>query len=56
MLTAGTDAKALVASSAAVLLGVAVTFGCVALYVWRRTPVGTRAPLRRARVPHTGAA
>ncbi len=35
MLTAGTDVPALVASSAAVVLGVAVTFGSVAVYVWR---------------------
>ena len=35
MLTAGTDVKALVASTAAVLLGVAAVFGSVALYVWR---------------------
>jgi DMSO/TMAO reductase YedYZ heme-binding membrane subunit len=35
MLTAGTDVTALVGSSAAVLLGVAVTFGSVALYRWR---------------------
>ena len=35
MLTAGTDVKALVASTAAVLLGVAAVFGSVTLYVWR---------------------
>ena len=35
MLTAGTDVKALVASTAAVLLGVAAVFSSVALYVWR---------------------
>jgi predicted ferric reductase len=51
MLTAGTDVKALVASSAAVLLGVAVTFGCVALYLWRTDPGETRAPARPARLP-----
>jgi sulfoxide reductase heme-binding subunit YedZ len=58
MLTAGTDAKALIASSAAVLLGVAITFGAVALYLWRsepgepralaRTAQGTRPTTRRA--------
>jgi DMSO/TMAO reductase YedYZ heme-binding membrane subunit len=58
MLTAGTDAKALIASSAAVLLGVAITFGAVALYLWRsepgepralaRTGQGTRPTARRA--------
>src|SRR3954451_18093332 len=35
MLTAGTDVQALVASSTAVLLGVAATFGSVAMYLWR---------------------
>ena|SRR5215213_3404690 len=35
MLTAGTDAKSLLASTAAVLIGVAVVFGSTALYVWR---------------------
>jgi DMSO/TMAO reductase YedYZ heme-binding membrane subunit len=35
LLTAGTDAKALLASTAAVLLGSAAVFGSVALYVWR---------------------
>ncbi len=35
MLTAGTDAKALLASTSAVLLAVAATFGSVALYLWR---------------------
>ena len=35
MLTAGTDVKALVASTAAALLGVGAVFGSVALHVWR---------------------
>lgn len=35
MLSAGTDVKALVTSSTAVLVGVAVVFGSVALYTWR---------------------
>ena len=35
LLTAGTDVKALVASTAAVMLGVAAVFGSAALYVWR---------------------
>src|SRR5256885_4240676 len=51
MLTAGTDAKALVASSAAVLLGVAATFGAVALYLWRSGPTATGAVASPARVP-----
>jgi len=55
MLTAGTDVKALVASSTAVLLGVAVTFGSVALYCWR----SDRRALGRGRnpvpVPRAGA-
>lgn len=44
MLTAGTDVKALVASTAAVLLGVAAVFGSVALYVWRNDVGRPRAP------------
>jgi len=36
MLTAGTDAKAVVASSAAVLVATAAVFGSAALYLWRR--------------------
>jgi sulfoxide reductase heme-binding subunit YedZ len=35
MLTAGTDVKALVAPTAAVVLGVAATLGATAVYVWR---------------------
>jgi DMSO/TMAO reductase YedYZ heme-binding membrane subunit len=45
MLTAGTDVKALVTSSAAVLLGVAVTFGSVAVYL-RRSDRGEPRPVR----------
>jgi DMSO/TMAO reductase YedYZ heme-binding membrane subunit len=52
MLTAGTDAKALIASSAAVLLGVAITFGAVALYLWRSDPGEPRALARAARLPN----
>jgi DMSO/TMAO reductase YedYZ heme-binding membrane subunit len=51
MLTAGTDARALMATSAAVLLGVAVTFGSVAVYLWRSDPGEPRAIARPARVP-----
>jgi hypothetical protein len=51
MLTAGTDAKALVASTAAVLLGIATVFGSVALYVWRNDAVEQRTVTRSARVP-----
>jgi DMSO/TMAO reductase YedYZ heme-binding membrane subunit len=51
MLTAGTDAKAVLATSAAVLLGVAVTFGSVAMYLWRSAPAEPRAVVRPARVP-----
>ena len=50
MLTAGTDVKALVASSAAVLLAVAAIFGSVALYVWRNE---TGEPRALARSPAT---
>ena len=49
MLTAGTDAKALIASSAAVLLGIAATFGAVAVYLWRNDTSGTRAVTRSVR-------
>src|SRR3954453_20274639 len=52
MLTAGTDAKAVLASSAAVLLGVAVTFGWVAIYVWRNDP-GEPRPAARVRTRTT---
>jgi DMSO/TMAO reductase YedYZ heme-binding membrane subunit len=51
MLTAGTDAKALIASSAAVLLGVALTFGAVAMYLWRSDPGEGRTVGRAARIP-----
>jgi DMSO/TMAO reductase YedYZ heme-binding membrane subunit len=44
MLTAGTDAKALVASTAAALLGVGAVFGSVALYVWRHDTGPVRTP------------
>ena len=49
MLTAGTDAKALVASTAAVMLGTAAVFGSAALYVWRSDAGEPRrvAPARR---------
>ena len=36
MLTAGTDAKAVVASSAAALVATAAVFGSAAMYMWRR--------------------
>ena len=51
MLTAGTDAKALIASSAAVLLGVAITFGAVALYLWRSDPKPPGALAHEAGLP-----
>jgi DMSO/TMAO reductase YedYZ heme-binding membrane subunit len=35
MLTAGTDAKAVLASTAAVMISIAAVFGSTALYVWR---------------------
>jgi DMSO/TMAO reductase YedYZ heme-binding membrane subunit len=38
MLTAGTDAKAILASTTAILLGTVVTFGSAALYIWRSDP------------------
>jgi DMSO/TMAO reductase YedYZ heme-binding membrane subunit len=36
MVTAGTDVRALIASSAAAVLGVAVAFGSAAAYLWRK--------------------
>ena len=47
MLTAGTDVKAVVASTAAVLLGVAAVFGSAALYVWRNDAATRGSPVRR---------
>jgi DMSO/TMAO reductase YedYZ heme-binding membrane subunit len=38
MLTAGTDVTAVIATSAAVLLGVMIAFGSTALYLWRSEP------------------
>jgi predicted ferric reductase len=38
MVTAGTDVKAVLATSAAVLLGVMVAFGATAMYLWRSEP------------------
>jgi DMSO/TMAO reductase YedYZ heme-binding membrane subunit len=43
MLTAGTDVKALVASTAAAMLGIGAVFGSAALYVWRSDPGAPRA-------------
>jgi DMSO/TMAO reductase YedYZ heme-binding membrane subunit len=51
MLTAGTDVRALVASTAAVMLGVAAVFGSVALYLWRHDIGEPRAVARSGRVP-----
>jgi DMSO/TMAO reductase YedYZ heme-binding membrane subunit len=38
MVTAGTDVRAVVTTSAAVLLGIVATFGSTALYLWRTEP------------------
>jgi len=51
LLTAGTDVTALVASTAAVLLGIAAVFGSVALYVWRSEEVERHTLARSARIP-----
>jgi DMSO/TMAO reductase YedYZ heme-binding membrane subunit len=56
MVTAGTDIRAVVTTSAAVLLGIVVTFGSTALYLWRtepRDPKSRRAA--RARTATTAA-
>ena len=51
MLTAGTDVKAVVVSTAAVMLGIAAVFGSAALYVWRQDTGEPRAVARAARMP-----
>jgi DMSO/TMAO reductase YedYZ heme-binding membrane subunit len=52
MLTAGTDAKTLIASTTAALLGVTAVFGAAALYVWRNDAGARPTPARaRARIP-----
>jgi DMSO/TMAO reductase YedYZ heme-binding membrane subunit len=51
MLTAGTDAKAILASTTAILLGTVAVFGSAALYVWRSDPGEPRSPARDNRVP-----
>jgi predicted ferric reductase len=51
MLSAGTDAKAVLASTAAALLGTAVVFGSAALYVWRSDTGEPRAVTRSSRIP-----
>ncbi|HXY94790.1 MAG TPA: ferric reductase-like transmembrane domain-containing protein, partial [Acidimicrobiia bacterium] len=59
MITAGTDLKAIVASSATVLLCAMVAFGSAALYLWRTEPrergsrlaARDRTPTRTARQP-----
>jgi len=54
MLTAGTDVKAVITSTAAVLFGIAVVFGALALYVWRNDTGEDRALARSARIPSAG--
>jgi DMSO/TMAO reductase YedYZ heme-binding membrane subunit len=53
MLTAGTDVKAVVASTAAALFGIAAVFGSAFMYVWRQDAEQQRAVARstRTRVP-----
>ena len=51
MLTAGTDVKAIITSSAAVLLGIALTFGAVAVYLWRGGVAEEKAIARSSRIP-----
>jgi DMSO/TMAO reductase YedYZ heme-binding membrane subunit len=51
MLTAGTDAKAILASTTAVLLGTIAVFGSAALYLWRTDPGEPRALARSSRMP-----
>ena len=47
MLSAGTDARSLVASSSAVLIGTAAVFGSAALYLWRQDQANGRRAARR---------
>jgi hypothetical protein len=50
--TAGTDAKAILASTAAVLVATAAAFGSAALYLWRSDPgVPVAEPAPDARIP-----
>lgn len=49
MLTAGTDVKTIIASSAAVLAGTAVVFGSAAMYLWRTSPAQPRVVARANR-------
>jgi hypothetical protein len=51
MLTAGTDIKELMTTSAAVLLAIAFTFGAVAAYLWRGGAAEEKAIARSLRVP-----
>jgi DMSO/TMAO reductase YedYZ heme-binding membrane subunit len=51
MLTAGTDVRAIVATTAAVMLGVMVSFGCTALYLWRTEPRATTSRVRTNQLP-----
>jgi DMSO/TMAO reductase YedYZ heme-binding membrane subunit len=51
MLSAGTDVKAIVASTAAVMLGLAAVFGATALYVWRTDTSQPRPVTRSRRIP-----
>jgi DMSO/TMAO reductase YedYZ heme-binding membrane subunit len=46
MLTAGTDAKAILATGSAILVGTVATFGAAALYLWRSDPGEPRALTR----------
>lgn len=50
--TAGTDAKAILASTAAVLVATAAAFGSAALYLWRSDPgVPVEQPAANPRIP-----
>jgi DMSO/TMAO reductase YedYZ heme-binding membrane subunit len=51
LLTAGTDVKAIMTTSAAVLLAIAFTFGAVAVYLWRGGATEEKAIARSLRVP-----
>jgi predicted ferric reductase len=51
MMTAGTDVKAMVASTLLAMLGIVAVFGAAALWMWRTDAAETKALTRSARIP-----
>ena len=52
MLAAGTDARSILASTAAVLIGTVAVFGSAATWLWRSDPETTGVRRRRVTRPH----